>query len=371
MTAVIPAGVGPLKERFESVERIAVLRGGGLGDLVGALPAIDALAGAYPGAEITLLGLASHAALLEGRPGSPVAAVEVLPAAPGVRDGESDPAEVEAFVARMRERRFDLAVQLHGGGRNSNPFVLRLGARHTVGTRTADAPALERTMPYRYYQHEVHRWLEVAGLAGAAPVRLEPALEATEQERAAAEGLLPAAARRVVLHPSATDPRRRWPTDRFGAVATALAGRGIGVAVIGDADETALAEEVVRAAHAALPPDAHDLVTSLAGRLTLGQLAGVLAAADVVLANDSGPRHIAAALGTATVGIFWFGNAVNASPLSRTRHRVLLGWTTHCPVCGVDVTQVGWKAERCEHDPSFVTDVEVPEALEEVLDLLG
>jgi ADP-heptose:LPS heptosyltransferase len=295
----------------------------------------------------------------------------VLPAAPGVRDGESDPAEVEAFLLRMRERRFDLAVQAHGGGRNSNPFVLALGARHTVGTRTPDAPALERTVPYRYYQHEVARWLEVAGLAGAPAVRLEPALEAIDEERAAAAALLPATRQRVVLHPSATDPRRRWPADRFGAVATSLAQQGIGVAVVGDPDETALADEVVAAARAGLPADAADHVVSLAGRLTLPQLAGVLAVADVVLANDSGPRHIAAALGTATVGIFWFGNAVNAAPQSRGRHRVLLGWTTHCPVCGADVTQVGWKAERCEHDPSFVTDVEVPDALEEVLDLLG
>jgi ADP-heptose:LPS heptosyltransferase len=109
----------------------------------------------------------------------------------------------------------------------------------------------------------------------------------------------------------------------------------------------------------------------LAGRLTLGELAGVLAVADVVLANDSGPRHIAAALGTPTVGVFWFGNAVNAAPFGRGRHRIHLGWTTHCPVCGADVTQVGWKAERCPHDPSFVADVELADVLDEVLDLLG
>src|SRR5689334_17722663 len=115
MTAVPAAGIGVLAPRFEAVERIAVLRGGGLGDLVGALPAVDALAAAYPGASVTLLGPPSHAALLEGRPGTAVSDVEVLPAAPGVRDGDSDPEEVEAFLARLRERRFDLAAQLHGG----------------------------------------------------------------------------------------------------------------------------------------------------------------------------------------------------------------------------------------------------------------
>jgi ADP-heptose:LPS heptosyltransferase len=90
-----------------------------------------------------------------------------------------------------------------------------------------------------------------------------------------------------------------------------------------------------------------------------------------VVANDSGPRHIAAALGTPTVGIFWFGNALNVAPFGRGRHRVLLAWTTRCPVCGADATQVGWTAERCPHNPSFVADVEVPAVLDEVLDLLG
>ena len=69
-------------------------------------------------------------------------------------------------------------------------LLLELGARHTVGTGTPDAAALERTIHYDFFQHEVLRWLEVAGLAGAAPVVLEPALAATAAERAAAEAVL-------------------------------------------------------------------------------------------------------------------------------------------------------------------------------------
>jgi ADP-heptose:LPS heptosyltransferase len=97
----------------------------------------------------------------------------------------------------------------------------------------------------------------------------------------------------------------------------------------------------------------------------------VLAEAGVVLANDSGPRHIAQALDTPTVGLFWFGNALNAAPFARGRHRILLGWATRCPVCGEDVTQVGWTAERCPHDPSFLTDIQPEAVLAEVRELLG
>ena len=119
-----------------------MLRGGGIGDLMFVLPAVESLAAAYPGAEITLLGMPSHAALLADRP-APFSAVEVLPVHPGrARGGPPvDPAATEAFVARLRSARFDLAVQAHGGGGNSNPFLLRLGARHTVGTAAPGATA--------------------------------------------------------------------------------------------------------------------------------------------------------------------------------------------------------------------------------------
>lgn len=351
-------GVGTLAQPFPDVNRIAVLRGGGLGDLIGSLPAAEALAATYPDAEITLLGTPSAAALLGDRP-SPFSRIEVLPPHPGVRDGVSDLAATEAFLARMRAHRFDLAVQVHGGGRNSNPFLLALGARHTVGTRTDDAAPLERNLDYVYYQHEVLRALEVVGLAGAAPVRLEPHLARLPAEA------VPDADRRpvVAVHPGASDPRRRWPAERFGALAAALAvEHDAEVVVIGDPGEVGLAAEVVRHArrHGA-PPE--DRVRSRAGRLSLPELAVLLAGSTLVVANDSGPRHLAAALGTPTVGLYWFGNVVNFGPLSRARHRVQLGWTTHCPVCGLDCTQVGWTAERCPHDDSFVADVRLEAVL--------
>ena len=139
-------GVGPVLAKFEEVSRIAVLRGGGLGDLMFALPAMAALKAAYPSAHLTLLGTPIHQEIhLATR--SPVDEVCILPYAEGVRPGDEDGNELERFFADMRARRFDLAVQLHGGGRYSNPFLLKLGARHTVGTRTADAAGLERSVP--------------------------------------------------------------------------------------------------------------------------------------------------------------------------------------------------------------------------------
>ncbi len=210
--------------RFDDVHEIAVLRGGGLGDLLFAVPALDALAAAYPDARITLLGTPVAPAVLAGRTAS-VHAFEELPVAPGVRDsGDSAPSRAD-FDARTHGR-FDLAVQLHGGGRNSNPFLLGLGARHTVGTATEDAEVLERWVRYVYYQHEVLRGLEVVSLAGAAPVTLDPRVLVTEPERAAVRERMGVVHRLVALHPGATDPRRRWSPERFAAVARDGSRRG-------------------------------------------------------------------------------------------------------------------------------------------------
>ncbi|MDQ0575572.1 glycosyltransferase family 9 protein [Agromyces albus] len=359
---------------FERVRRIAVLRGGGLGDLLFAMPAIDALAATYPGAEILLLGSPVHAAFLEGRPSS-VARVEVLPVARGVRDvpGE-EPDAVQAAEFRARVRRLgpiDLGVQLHGGGRHSNPFLLGLGPRHTVGSATPDAARLERTLPYAYYQHEVVRGLEVAGLAGAEPVTLEPRISVTAAERrAVAQHLPPDDAPLAVVHAGASDPRRRWPTERFVSVIEGLLDAGASVRLIGDAGDRPLASSIARRVEAGRPGNSSRM-SVVAGSLSLGESAALLAAADVVVANDSGPRHLAQAVGAATVGVFWFGNVVNAAPFSRGRHRVHLAFTVTCPVCGIDVTQVGWTAERCEHDVSFVSDVEAPPVLVDALQLMA
>lgn len=359
----VGTGVGPVLEKFSGIRRIAVLRGGGLGDLMFALPAVSALAAAYPEAEITLLGTPVHQELLAVTD-SPVSRVEILPHAEGVRPGIEDRAAVDAFFTRAQGMDLDLAVQLHGGGRYSNPFLLRLGARHTVGTRTPDAAHLERSIPYLYYQHEPLRALEVAGFAGAYPRDLEARLVPSGHPDYHAQTGDGGGAPLVVIHPGATDPRRRWPAARFTDVARACAAEGFRVAVVGDQREQSLAAEIAAGAGSSR-------VRSVAGFLDMAQLVAMLASASVVVGNDSGPRHLAQALGVPTVGIYWAGNIISAGALGRSLHRLHASWVTSCPVCGIDVTQVGWTAPRCPHDVSLVDGVPVAGVLDDVLSLVA
>lgn len=343
------------------INRIAVLRANGIGDLMFALPALESLRSAYPDATITLLAAPWHRELLAGRP-APIDEVEVIPVSSGVREepGRAEnPAELASFFARARARRFDLALQMHGGGGYSNLFTSRLGARLTAGLRAPEAPPLDLEVPYDFYQPEVMRYLEVARLVGARPVTFEPVLAVTEGDREESFQILPEQTEPLaVLHPGAGDPRRRWPAEKFAAVADALVDHGATVAVVGGRGEQALARDLARAARR--PP------IDLAGRLSLSGLAGLLSRCDVLVSNDSGPLHLGGAVGAASVGIYWCGNLITAGPPFRQRHRPQISWRLHCPVCGVDCTR-----SQCRHEGSFVTDVPVSDVKNAALELLG
>ena len=346
----------------ENARKIAVLRANAIGDFIFALPALEALAAAYPRAEIVLLGQPWHQRFLTGRPG-PVDRVVVAPRTRGVREDretgeQEDPPEVaEAFFATMRAERFDIALQMHGGGRNSNPFTLALGARISAGSATPDAAPLDRSLPYIYWQHEIARLLEVAGLVGAAPITLEPSLRLTPADLAESGRVVPETeAALVALHPGVGDPRRQWPPEKFAAVGDAFVAAGARVLLTGAGFEA----PITRAVGELMAAPSLDLN----GQLSLGGLAGLLSRCRVVVSNDSGPLHLAAAVGAATVGIYWAGNLINAGSLFRARRRPHLSWRVDCPVCGRNAIY-----DHCEHRASFVDLVTPKEVIASALEL--
>ncbi|MBA2638319.1 MAG: glycosyltransferase family 9 protein, partial [Solirubrobacterales bacterium] len=160
-----------------------------------------------------------------------------------------------------------------------------------------------------------------------------------------------------VVHPGATDERRRWPPERFAAVGDALAADGLQVVVVGVEAERDAVRGVVRTMRAG--------ALALVDALSLGGLAGLLQRAAVVVANDSGPLHLAHAVGTPTAGVYLLGNLVNGAEPFRARHRPFASFRTACPVCGAAFT-----APACEHRMSFVADVEAGAVLAGARDLL-
>lgn len=331
------------------MRQIALLPPAGIGDVLFCMPALDALRHAFPPAHITLLGPPWAEPFFSGRPG-PVDEV-VVP--PPVTD---PPAAHPRFFEAMRSRAFDVAVQAYGGGRESNTWIRELGAAYTIGSRAEDADALDASVPYRYYQNEVERRLELVGLLGVPPVTRSPRVSVTERDLEESRSVSPPDPHPLaVLLPGAGDPRRHWPAGSFAEVGRGLRAEGATVAVCGSEADRSACAEIARASGC----------LDLSATLSLGGLAGLLSRAAVVVGNDTGPLHLAEAVGAATVGVYWFGNVINAAPPGRARNRVAISWRRECPTCGVDCT-----LGRCGHSESFVADVGVAEVLGEALDLL-
>lgn len=336
--------------------KIAVLRANALGDFIFALPALEALQKTYPNAAITLLGKKWHKEFLENRP-SPISSVTVIPPFPGVgelNDFIPDKGVLENFFCGIRKEKFDIAIQLQGGGKFSNVFIKNIGAILTIGLKTPDAISLDKTIPYIYYQNEYIRYLEVVGLIGATTNKIDPFVAVTAKD---IKNIMSIYSNYnhpfVVLHPGASDLRRRWAPENFAKIGDFLTRRGYSVVITGTSSESIIAREVVKHMKTS--------AINLCGKLSLSELTGLLYLARLVISNDTGPFHLSYALKTPTIGIFWCGNMINGAPLTREKTRTLISWITQCPICNTNCSSLFPFQPQlsCKHEISFVTAVSV------------
>ena len=346
----------------QAVSQIVFFRPGAVGDFVFALPCLATLKARYPAAHLIYIGQRWHAEFLARRPGS-IDEVLVLPDCAGINAPTTDEPALDIFLERLRQRHVDLALQAFGGGRFSNPLVRRFGACWCAGFQAPGAPALDKTLPFGALQHRRLQLLELAALAGATTPVLASHLMTTDADRQEAADCLPPMpththAPLLLLQPGASDPRRRWPAEHFARVADKLAEAGMTVAVHGTSEE----REIVQSVISMMKYQA----TALTGRLSLGGLCALLERCALLISNDTGPLHLAVALGTPAVGIYWLSNLVESQPLQQSRHRAAWATLTACPVCGRDNL---W--QRCAHQASFVAQVSVEDVLALAHELLA
>lgn len=275
--------------------RVALVRPSRLGDLVCATPAIRALRHALPGAKIVLVTLPLLRDLAMRLPA--VDGYAAFPGYPGLAEQLFDARKTARFFAGMQAAGLDLAVQMHESGIHSNPFTLMLGARWTAGfVRPGDGPGrLDAALPIPRTGHEVDRLLALAAFLGAPPRGRHTEFPLWAGDRATAAALLAGADEPLIgLHPGARDPARLWDPRALGAAGAALRRlHGGTVVVLAGPGEEEMAEAV---AERAGPP-----CLCLAGRTPLAVLGAVIARLAVLVCNDSGPAHVAYALGTPAV----------------------------------------------------------------------
>jgi lipopolysaccharide heptosyltransferase I len=290
--------------RLDGAGRILLVKPSALGDVVHALPVAATLHRRYPNARLDWLVEEEAADIVRGHPA--LGGIVVSGRRRWLRQLR-DPrhlartlGEMGRFAADLRRRRYDVVLDLQGLLKSAL-YVVATGAPVRVGFAEGREGApwvlTHRIMAPPQPVHAVERYLALAAAVDATqPVR-EFHIPVPPQAVSVAQSVLSGSPRpRIVLHPTARWRTKLWEPDRWRALARALLAEGTGVVLTGSRDD----ESAVAAILAGLDPSPMSLV----GRLTLPELAAVLREADLMISVDSGPLHIAAAVGTPVVALF-------------------------------------------------------------------
>lgn len=289
------------------VRSILVIRTAYLGDVMMAVPLLKPLRSLHPDARLSFLTSASAAPLLEHNP----YVDEVLTYDPFWFHASSPKARYLDYLRMMRRRRFDLVIETRADVRELLLLVAPLKAKRKVSYAAGGGGwLLTDAVPYKGPLHRVDYHLDIARYLGAPTEDLEWGVYLTEAEQRATDALLDREGVRrpfVVVHPGSRVPLKCWPPERFAAVADRLATKtGQAVVLIGAGGERPIVDRVRAAMRA---PS-----VSLAGRLNLRELAGVLGRSALLVCNDSAPMHVAAAMKTPIVAIFGPSKSIETGP---------------------------------------------------------
>jgi heptosyltransferase-1 len=290
------------------MRKILVVRLSSLGDIVHSLPGVAALRDAVPDAQIDWLVARTWAPILDG---CPAANRSIL----------FDQTPASGIIAKVRELRtehYDAAVDFQGLYKSAI-LTLFSGARRRVGfdrlsAREPGAAIFYNDRVRAGGPHRVQKNLSLAERMGAPlgaeptfPFRVSDAAAQSVRERLAAMGI----ENYWVALPGGGWAGKLWPADRYGALCREVEKRlGLRAIVIGGAGEEGLAEAAISAAAPAVP---------IRFPTSLAELMAVLARARFVVGGDTGPLHIAAALGVPVVGLYGPTDPAQTGPYTKRR----------------------------------------------------
>jgi heptosyltransferase I len=298
----------PSTDRDE-IQSLCILRLSALGDVTHVLPVVNRIRAERPACRITwVIGKAEHR-LLEGLPG-----VEFV-----VHDKHGGGAARRALREAMRHRRFDVLLQLQLALR-ANLLSAAIPARRRIGydrRRSKEGHGLfvnERIAPAGHHVLDVFR--QFLPPLGIDPGPVAWGIPVPEEAAAWARAQWPEGGPMLLISPCSSHPLRNWHVAGYAALAKHALSRGWQVGLIGG--RSALERQVGDAILARAGPGPLDLV----GRDTLKQMVALLERADLVASPDSGPVHVANAMGTPVLGLYACTDAERSGPYSDRRWTV-------------------------------------------------
>jgi len=299
-------------------ERILLIKPSSLGDIVMALPALSALRRNFPRAKISWLIRPEFAPLIEGHPHLDEIILFDRRGLTGAWHRPQAFRGLMSLIARLRKARFDVVLDLQGLFRTA--ALARLsGCKRRFGPiwRREFAHYFYTTTipPRREWVHVIDYYSKLIEAMGGRDLGVEFVLPEKPVAVTAARNLLSQYKidfeRYGVIIPGSAQVSKCWPAERFAALADRLTSEhGLAVLATGSNSEAPMIEQIRRLAQ-------HP-IANLAGRTSLPELVEVLRQARLVVSNDTGPGHIAAALGRPLVMMFSWSNPLRVGPYGRS-----------------------------------------------------
>jgi len=288
----------PVAGQREDFKRILIVRTDRIGDVVLSTPVIKAIRDAYPNAYIAMMVSPYAKDIVEGNP-----------YLDGVIIYDKDSKHKSwhrtiKFAHNLKKKRFDLAIILHPTNRVHLVTFLagihkRVGYDRKLGFLLTDRIKHIKQLGEK---HELEYNLDLIRYLGIEPeekntfMPIRPISEKQVEELLQQKGIIESD-KILAIHPGASCPSKIWPNDRFAEVADRLIDRyGFKVLFVAAAADLALAQRVVK--------QMHHPALNLTGKISVSQLASVLKRCQLFISNDSGPVHIASAIGIPVISIF-------------------------------------------------------------------
>jgi lipopolysaccharide heptosyltransferase II len=345
--------------RWQAARRILAIRLDNLGDVLVTTPAIHAIKQSLPQAELTLLASPVGAQVGRLNPDLDDVIVYQSPQMDPWQELPQDSEREQQMIALLKQRQFDAAVIFTSFRQSSLPqaylcYLADIPLRHAA---SIDGPGSLLTSRHKHPErmmHEVERGLDLVGALGLGTDDRDLVLRVPQQGRDQLQASLPLQGRAapvVVIHPGCTMPARTYPWEMYAEVADLLVERlGATVLLTGAGSERELAQQI----YERLQPATRQATLPVAGMLSFPAFCALIEAADLVVTNNTGPMHIAAALKTPVAALFALTNPYEQWGPWRVPHRLLFH-DVPCRICYSRVCPYGHECLRLV-TPSMVVD---------------
>jgi lipopolysaccharide heptosyltransferase II len=345
---------------WQSVQKLLLIRLDNLGDVLLMTPAFHALKAALPHARFTLLTSSVGAQVGRLDPDIDEVIVYEAPWIDPWRQLPHDSEREQRMIAQLRARHFDAAIIFTSFRQSSLPaaFLCYLADIPLRLAASIDGPGSLLTTRHKHPErvmHEVERALDLVSALGVEAAEQDLVMQVPDAALQAVQYFLAREqfTRRplILVHPGCTMPARTYPWEMYAGVINLLAEQlQASVAITGGKDERALVADIVEQ----IRPAQRVHTLALAGALPFEQFCALIQRADLVITNNTGPMHIAAALKTPVLALFALTNPPEQWGPWRVAHRLLYHDVT-CRICYSRVCPYQHECLRLV-SPQMVTD---------------